>query len=290
VDRESIKQFVQENPKVVMLKETSKPGMFVLKYKKTVFFNNLWNDFLEECRGTVVDADFNIISFPFRKIYNYGVESKAPVFDGTTYVNAFRKVNGFMAAITWHNNELLVSTTGSLDSDFVKRVYDLIDVDVYSDVCKRMSGYTFIFECVHPDDPHIIPEQPGMYLLGWRHKSWGSIVNPMPRLLDSFALKFNCFRVESMYIRLDDLLKLSKSVKHEGFVFYTKEGNGAKIKSPYYLVSKAFARKKDIMSLNKQNVDEEYYPVIEQIHGDKEYFNSLDEQGRLWYIRRFLES
>jgi len=28
-------------------------NMFVLKYKKKVFYNNLWNKFLEECRGTI---------------------------------------------------------------------------------------------------------------------------------------------------------------------------------------------------------------------------------------------
>jgi hypothetical protein len=43
-----------------------------------VFYDNLWNDYLEECRGTIVDENFNVVSRPFTKIYNYGVEDRSP--------------------------------------------------------------------------------------------------------------------------------------------------------------------------------------------------------------------
>ena len=165
MDKESLKQFVHDNPKLVSMKPAG-DGIFVLKYKKTVFFNDLWNNFLEECRGTVVDADFNVVSRPFTKIYNYGIEKNAPVVDETEFVDAWRKINGFMVAVTWHNGELLVSTTGSTDSDYVKMARELIDTERYSKVCKEWHNTTFMFECVHRNDPHIIKEEEGMYLSG----------------------------------------------------------------------------------------------------------------------------
>ena len=37
-------------------------------------FNNLWNldDRLLECRGTVVDKDWNVVVLPFKKVFNLG--------------------------------------------------------------------------------------------------------------------------------------------------------------------------------------------------------------------------
>jgi hypothetical protein len=81
---------------------------------------------------------------------------------------------------------------------------------------------------------------------------------------------------------------MAKVCKHEGFVAYTEDGTSFKIKSPYYLVQKALARKKDILSLNKELVEEEYYPLVNHLLEIKDHFNSLSEQDRLEYIRTFL--
>ena len=60
MDKEQFCQYVQNNPKLVSVRETSTPGLFVIKYNRRVFFDNLWNDFLEECRGLVIDSDWNV--------------------------------------------------------------------------------------------------------------------------------------------------------------------------------------------------------------------------------------
>ena len=123
--KDELKKFVEDNPKLVSMKPAG-DGIFVLKYKKTVFYDNLWNDYLEECRGTIVDAEFNVVSRPFTKIYNYGVEEKAPKLADDTPVTAYRKVNGFMVAMTWYNGDVLVSTTGSTDSPYVDMAKEMM--------------------------------------------------------------------------------------------------------------------------------------------------------------------
>jgi hypothetical protein len=288
--KDKLKQFVIDNPTLVKMRETSKLGVFVLKYSRKVFYDNLWNEYLEECRGTIIDADYNLISYPFRKIYNYGIEASAPTLADDTVVTAYRKVNGFMASITWWNDDILVSTTGSVDSDFVKYIYDSIDVERYRAVCKQYPDYTFMFECVHPSDPHIIPEVYGMYLIGYRVKEWLSTVDMNSLCYDTIMEGFDCHGVESCKIPMSTLMVISKLAKNEGFVFYDSTGVSAKIKSPYYLVQKAIARKKDIMSLNKAIIPEEYYPLVDHINGMKDEFNILDEQTRLEYMRRFLNN
>ena len=94
--KDKLKEYVNSSG-LVNMKECG-PDIYVLKYKKTVFYDDLWNDFLEQCRGTIVDSDFNVVQRPFTKIYNYGVEEKAPVLADDVEVTAHRKVNGFMLA------------------------------------------------------------------------------------------------------------------------------------------------------------------------------------------------
>ena len=295
MDKELLRKFVEGNPKLVSMKPAG-DGIFVLKYKKTVFFNDLWNDFLEECRGTIVDADFNVVSRPFTKIYNYGIEKKAPVIEPTEVVDTWRKINGFMVAVTWHNNELLVSTTGSTDSDFVSMARELIDVERYSKVCKEWYNTTFMFECVHRDDPHIIQETEGMYLLGYRACTWDSKVDLDQGIMRMLQLEFNTLPVEHTRLEMRALERIAKLAKHEGFVFYTKDGRSAKIKTPYYLTSKWVARNPrtdklvDLKNDIKKNLDEEYYPLVDAIRENIVQYTALDEQGRLAWVRNFLEN
>jgi len=272
-------------------------GIYVLKYKKKVFYDGLWNRFVAECRGTIVDANFNIVSYPFTKIYNYGIEKEAPKLKPDTKVTAFRKVNGFMCAMTWHNGKLLISTTGSTDSPYVAMVEELISDSrqKFVDLCQSWCDHTFMFECVHRDDPHIVPEKEGLYLLGYRQKYWGSPLKHDPFTLVEYADKLGTHPVESITTTMTQLEKLAKECKHEGYVFYTDDGVSAKIKSPYYLTSKWVARNPrtdKLVDLNKDikhNLDEEYYPLVDAIRANIVEYTAMDEQARLSWVRKQLE-
>ena len=284
---------------LINMKEAGE-GIFVLKYKKKVFYDGLWNRFIAECRGTVVDADFNVVSRPFTKIYNYGIEKEAPVLADDVKVTAYRKINGFMVAMTWYNNDILVSTTGSTDSPYVSLAKEMMlkenTWDHWKSVVRDSKGYTLMFECVHPEDPHIILEDAGMYFLGWRENTWDSTVNgyglAVSKHWQDFALGvLRCKYAEAIHTTIGELVSLTKTVKHEGFVFYTDEGVSSKIKSPYYLTSKWVARNPrtdKLIDLNKDikhSIDEEYYGLIDTIRANIVEYTNMDEQARLEWVR-----
>ena len=298
-----IKKYVEENPSLVSMRESpAYPGLFVLKYKKRVFFDGLWNDFLEECRGTIIDAEFNVVARPFTKIYNYGVEDKAPKIGADTPIAAFRKINGFMVAVTWYNDDILVSTTGSLDSDFVGYAKEMMlkhaPMEDWKDSARASRGYTLMFECCHPSDPHIVPEISGMYFIGYRENTWDSKVESIFgdsqfHWYTSFAVSnLKCYYTECQMTTMGQLVELSKTIQHEGFVFYTEDGVSAKIKSPYYLTLKWMARNPRIDKLLtkefREQIDEEYYPLLNEIRDGIEEYSVLSEQDRLVWIREYL--
>lgn len=300
MNNQEMRQYVESHPDLVTMKESTRyPGIFVLKYKKIVFFKNKWDDHLEYCRGAVVDKDFNPIIMPFQKIYNHGVEDRSPQFKPNDVVMAYDKVNGFMASVTTYKGELLVSTTGSLDSDFAvmaeQMIMETADVAVMKDLCQD-GKVTLLFEVCHSSDPHIIPEQEGLYYLGYRVNHWNSDLRHMAYETTAYDLirKARWMKVNPVpsysVTTVAELEEQMKTSTREGVVFYHVDGRAAKIKTKHYLVQKMLARRKDITSLNMEIVDEEYYPMLNAARAAGESFTNLDEQARLVWCRNYLET
>jgi hypothetical protein len=271
-----------------------------------VFYSGNWNRYLEKCRGLVVDKDFNIIVHPFDKIYNYGIEKNSPVLSDDEKVLAIKKYNGFMATASKYKDDVVVATTGSLDSDYAKLAREMILKAIPEK--NFIHNTTFMFEICHSSDPHIIPEKEGVYFLGQRNNGYNDKIShskAISQMVDSgldwycsseFDREYNMLGLTipvPTYTTLGELKERVKNVKHEGYVFYHSSGVSSKIKSPYYLINKLFARKQNIDSLlngNLSKIDEEYYPLVGHIKENREVFSGMDEQSRLNFTRIFLEN
>mgnify|MGYP003588685809 CR=1 FL=1 len=296
--------WIVANPKLATLKESqSYPGFAVAKYKRNVFYDDLWNRQLEECRGTVFDMETKkIVILPFRKIYNYGIDPKSPKFDDGEMCQALRKVNGFMLGATFVPclNEIVLSTTGSLDSDFCRYGWEMLlemdpkEFEGFLSFVRLFPDATHMFECVHPSDPHIIPEAVGLYYLGSRFHSLDASILYLTEINTKAHEFLNTARVNILtpeWTTVGALKEKAMKVDHEGFVFYTPTG-AAKIKSPYYLAAKLFARAGNLDRLlngkAKDYLDEELWPLVDAVKADREFFATLGEQERLTYCREIL--
>jgi hypothetical protein len=156
-----------------------------------------------------------------------------------------------------------------------------------------------MFECVHPNDPHIVPEDAGMYFLGHRENTWDAKVEMYGVSKSNWAQNYalsclKCNYAESYVLPLSELVAKSKQVRHEGFVAYTDDGVSFKIKSPYYLTSKWVARNPRTDKLMredfKKQIDEEYYPLLSAIQADIESYTAKTEQERLEWVRNYMET
>jgi len=268
-------------------------GLSVLKYTKKVFFKNLWHldERLLECRGTVVDEEDNVIVLPFKKVFNLG-ENGTKV-DPEREVVCPVKVNGFMLAVT--NTEkygLIVSTTGTLDSEFAELGRKWVDTLNKEELL--LNG-TYLFEVCDKTDKHIVEEDEGIYLIGaqWNYES--NLV--VESTLDIHAEMLGAKRPKVITCAFKDL---DMKVKHEGFMirdYFTGEVL-AKTKSPFYLVKKALLRmggKRANLMFNhpkafKQQIDEEYYDLHEYIidkYSLEEYINFTQDERRTIFEEYF---
>ncbi len=298
----SLREFVINNPKLVKMAESKRyPGLYVLKYTRKVFYDNLWNEYLEECRGAVVDKDFNVVIRPFTKIYNR--HERGTDISRDELVTGVQKINGFMAGATYvpQYGKVIVSTTGSLDSEFVDMAETYITQRVKDAIVstEKQTGErgTWLFEISHPNDPHIIKELNGAYLIGLRKvaddKYYRSDAN-LEFSLDWWARNVGVNRPAWSCRRFSDFVSEVKICRHEGFVVYGDK-TVLKMKSPYYLITKFFARigvdrllRTELRQL-KETIDEEYYGLADFVFVNREKFSAMTEQDRIKFIEEYFE-
>ncbi len=251
-------------------------GLTVYKYERCVFYDNLWNldSRLLDARGMVLDSQGRKVIWPFTKVFNR-FENGTDLPPDTKVVCPV-KMNGFMASATRYQDEVLISTTGTLDSSYVELARKYLDK--HSDMILGMGigrRVTFLFEICSPEDPHIIEEQEGAYLIGIRDHVTGEMFPEEG--LDHLAETFGVLRPYVIECTFAEIVELNARCEIEGYMVRLADEPGQpivmKLKSPYYLTTKFLARMglkkieqmyKDVNAF-KHIIDEEFYAVVDYI-------------------------
>ena len=248
-DVQDLKAYVEANPRLVRLKWAPKKGKKYggIKSPRQAMFDWNWdNPLLRVSRGLVIDENWNIVSRAFDKCFDYDGASRIPLNEEVT---AFKKLNGFLAVVTVHQdytkevrttgNSLLVSTTGTVDSEYVQKIKDYLpNPDDFP-----VTG-TYMFECVHPTDPHIVVEKQGLHLIGYR-TIYGVLLSPDDTLKFFWVFGLERLGFHAPIIRRAPLLKILSDLqtdRGEGFMIHRENGEVFKLKSPGYRISKKLAR------------------------------------------------
>lgn len=251
------------------------------------------DDRLLECRGTIVDKDWNVVVLPFKKIFNYG--ENGTTVDPELDVIVPRKMNGFMGCITRAWEDMCIySTSGSMTSDHNEYIKELVTNPVH-DFGK---GFTYIFEICHQDDPHIINEEVGAYLIGIRNIRTGELLTE--NQLDIVAKEYGWKRpTETLHMPFKEALVWCNTARHEGGVIRdAKTGEPlCKIKSKHYLSKKCLMRvgRAAVPQLYanpekfKERLDEEFYSFVDHLVStlDEQVWVNMTDQERRWFIERF---
>lgn len=242
------------------------------KYHRRAMYDYLWHQIPEllECRGHVYcNSTKELVQAAPRKSFNYLERNYWSEMPLDTPVEMYKKINGFMACATLHNNELLVSTTGTTTSEYAKWAKELIqrDYKYYDLVIER--EVTTLFEVVVPQDPHIVQEREGLHLLGVREKANGNF-HPMGE--------------RPITCTLEQALEIAKHDRGEGFMIYpliADAGNPfgyhnhnhcCKLKTPYYV------GKKKLMRMTAKNVELMYNNLPQTISTLPEMWHEVPEQ------------
>lgn len=96
-------------------------NLSTFKYAKRVMFDYLWDTtpLLMDCRGHTYDNTTGevVVAAP-TKSFNYLENNWGRELQSDTKVQIAKKYNGFLACVSKHEGEIVVSTTGSTKSEF----------------------------------------------------------------------------------------------------------------------------------------------------------------------------
>lgn len=235
------------------LAKASINGKFAtFKYAKRVMYDYLWDQHpeMKYCRGQTYDStNGTLVTLPPAKTFNYLENGTWADKALDTPVLLYKKYNGFMAALSIYKGEIIVSTTGTTNSDYA----ELAKKEIFKEYPEYLvkdwaaahgnSNATWLFEICHESDPHIVNEKLGVHYLGCStHEE------------DYFDEPAGNFTPMGTAIRtwLGAALQLAKEDTGEGWMVYTASGDVCKLKTDYYV------GKKKLMRMNKSSVDSMY--------------------------------
>lgn len=297
--------------KMITSRSDDDGSLDIYKYSRKVFYDNLWtaHPYLKHARGLVLDPAGKIVQNPFVKVFNYGENATGQNLPDSTPVIAVEKMNGFLGCITKHPfvpDTLLVTTTGSFNSDFVGYINDFITPALRASMLSHLSSNneTLMFEVIHPDDPHIVEysaDECGLYLIGARCKTLDAPLRS-EESLDDTAKILGVRRPSYAYSTLGEVKKDIAHVQHEGFLVRDAVSGEAllKFKSVNYLTIKFLGRmgKAQIEAMFahpksfKKKIDEEYFPLVDLLteRSTQEVFSSMSPVERVAMVRGLVQT
>lgn len=296
------------------------PELSVAKYNQIASFDGVWNEGIRKCRGLVINKDYQIVSYPFIHHFNYSEVIARNGYSRVNFtkyptLNLVSKINGFLGVATYvsgyegsYNNQVIYSTTGTLDSDYAVIVEK--HLSKYKSLFKSYPNYTFMFEIIDESDPHIVTEELGEVLIGIRNSDRVLLTeSEIDELVSKSGLEIK--RPECITISTEELLSTLNTSKLEGYMVKDPitDETLCKFKTPYYQVIKHFGRvgndpikakkllltrlsnyksRKGTLSRLSNALRNKFDKFIDHIESEKENLINLDNIARIRYIREWI--
>lgn len=218
-------------------------GLIVLNYDQ---INSPKNDITSECRGLILDNEYNIVSRSFDRFFNYG--ENGATFNPSTSV-AYEKIDGSLIKIYNWEGVWYVSTRGTAFAESKVNGWDLTFKDMVFKALQVESEYEFQDKCdswLNPTSTYIseitgienrvVTRYNGytLWLLAERENSTGMYFDVPKIIVDNVGF------YQPKYFEFNSIESCIETAKHlpdlqEGYVIYEKRIPVCKVKSPAYV-------------------------------------------------------
>lgn len=239
--------------------------IFIYNYSKSCSMEGVWNEATLQCRGVIVDKDYNILARPFEKFFNYEeIEDKSIIPGGAA--TAYEKIDGSLGITYWLDGVPYIATRGSFVSDQAKHATEILHTK-YKDGCTLMGtqkGYTYLFEIVYPENRIVV--------------DYGDTDDIILLAVRNIEYEYDCdieyyrnhFNVAKCYGKFDNWLNLREEIagdNREGFVLLFDNGFRLKLKyEDYFRLHRlrTYLTKKHIFEFIETDRRDELWEMVNQ--------------------------
>lgn len=270
-------------------------NLYIYNYTHKTQFDSHWNNVTLNCRGLILDDNYNIVARSFSKFFNYEeIDAKKIPLVSSDYVYVQEKVDGSLGILFHYNNEWILATRGSFISDqairgmkIIKNNYKLATFD---------TSLIYLVEIIYPENKIVVDygnEERIVFLTVFTKEyelHWTTAEN----IFKAFGIKdiVKCEQIFNVNSELYNKLKNRNELNKEGFVlrFFPSEFR-VKIKFEEYArlhkIISGLSNKviweylKDGKSTDDiiQNVPDEFYGwVNEKVDEFNESFNKIKDE------------
>lgn len=270
--------------------------LWILNYTQSCQFEKVWNETTLQCRGLIVDEDYNIIARSFPKFFNWEEHDEVNLVEPVTVTI---KMDGSLVICYHHNGKWNFATRGSFESDQAKAAEKLWN-EKYKHLEAHMEpGLSYLFEFTGNRTTKVVVnyDKEQLTLL--------TIYNGDSEI-DIFSDVFSIFPIVKRY-SVDDKgyyshLKSLNTENSEGFVLRDATGFRVKIKFEDYIRLHRLltgVTEKRVWELLKENtplddylrnVPEEFEKwFLETKESLEEQFAYIESESRNWleYIETY---
>ena len=253
-------------------------GDFImLKYSQ--YDSDFTYEIVRECRGLILDKNFNAVCVPFHKFGNYGESYSAEIDWKTAKVE--EKIDGSLIKVWNYNGKWMISTNGTIFAEKanIGSQYDVESnskfrnyKELFTAACNKTGldieslnpDYTYMFELCSPFTRIVVPHNEiKIYHIGTRdNKSYKELETYIgiekPKI-------YSCDNIS-------DLIDMASKLKYneEGYVVKDNNFNRIKVKSPSYVAAHHLVSDlsdKKLLELIRKNETDEflvYFPEYRQ--------------------------
>lgn len=290
---ELVKQMIKDG--WINVQKHPSADLYIMKYSKICALAHMWNEATLQCRGIIVDKDYNIVARPFSKFFNYEeIEDKSIIPSGSA--KAYEKLDGSLGILYWINDVPYICTAGSFDSDQAKHATKILH-NKYGDIlCELERDRTFLFEIIYPENRLVVNygDMDDIVLLGVL-----DIENEGKEYdIESYS---NMFKTAKCYGTFDNWLEIREKFdgdNREGFVLKFENGFRLKMKyEDYFRLHRlrAYLTKKHIFEFVETNRLDELNEMLDQFDEEtrisvnsvlesfSDRFNEIEEEAKAEY-------
>jgi RNA ligase len=225
-----------EEEGLITIQKHPSADLFILNYTPKCQYEGIWTEETKQCRGLIVDSDFNVVARPFSKFFNleqhYGDDCKLPALNWDQEFCVYDKLDGSLGILYFCGGKPKIATRGSFTSEQAQKANDML----YKKYARHLGAfnpfYTYLFEVIYPGN-RIVVDYKGeekLVLLAVVHTETGTEF-PDPEV---YGFE-NAHRYDLVNSK-DDLKGLSaQDGSAEGVVVRFADGTRIKVKTDEYV-------------------------------------------------------
>ncbi|WP_442266577.1 RNA ligase [Tenacibaculum sp. ZS6-P6] len=261
--------------------------LWIYNYTQSAQYESYWTKETLQCRGLILDANYNIIANPIAKFFN--VEEIGYENLPNLHFKIFDKMDGSLGILYWLNNQPYIATRGSFNSKQSIRANQLLNSKYKHCIQNLDLNKTYVFEIIYPENRVIVDygQDEKLVLLAIIDTKTGieeelvDIGFPLPK--------------QYHYNSIEELKSLNWNNK-EGFVIKYENGFRVKIKFEQYIELHKIVTQissltiwetlKEEGSLTKwiEDVPDEFFKWVKKTESDlKLKFKNIEEIAKLEY-------